>query len=204
MAKLRTSIREQLLNKINQRASWRWAKRGLYFLLFIGAFANFIANDKPYYCEYKGEWHSPLFKAIAVDLGLSKWPTDQVNLRWYEVDLENDYWPPVAYRPEQINIYQKFQSPFDDQKVERWQFRHMLGTDSLGHDTLAGLIWGTRFALIIGLASMLIATIIGLFLGSMAGFFGNDRWITSRAQRWSNRINSRSLRRLDGSASVIG
>lgn len=184
MAKSGKNIRSRLLEKINQRASWRWAKRGLYFLLFIGASANFLANNKPYYCEYKGEWYAPLFRAVAVDLGLAEWPNEQANRRWYELkELENDYWPPVAYRPDQIDIYRKFQSPFDEQKVERWQFRHWLGTDSLGHDTLSGLIWGTRIALIIGLASMLIAGTIGLFLGSLAGFFGNDRWITSRAQR---------------------
>lgn len=184
MADRNSSIYGRLLEKVNQRRSWRWAKRGLYVFLFIGLTANFLANDKPYYCEYEGEWHAPLFRAVAVDLGLAEWPADQVNRRWYELEeLENDYWPPVAYRPEQLNIYRKFQSPFDKQEVERWQFRHWLGTDNLGHDTLAGLIWGTRIALVIGLGSMLIASVIGLFLGSLAGFFGNDRFLTSRAQR---------------------
>ena len=184
MASTPTNLRKRLLAKINQRASWRWAKRGLYFLLFIAVFANFIANDKPYYCEYQGEWHAPLFRAIAVDLGLTKWPADQVNRRWYEIEeLENDYWPPVAYNPQRIDIYRKFQSPFAKQEVEHWSFRHWLGTDGLGRDTLASLIWGTRIAMVIGIASMLIATTIGLLLGSIAGFFANDRWLTTRAQR---------------------
>ena len=178
------SRRTRLLAKINQRASWRWAKRGLFFLIFIGVFANFIANDKPYYCEYQGEWYMPLFRAVAVDFGLAEWPADQLNWRWYELDgLENDYWPPVGYSPQRIDILRKYMSPLDEQEVERWQFRHWLGTDNLGRDTLASLIWGTRVALIIGIASMVIATFVGLLLGSLAGFFGNDRWLSSRAQR---------------------
>ncbi|MEL6658816.1 MAG: ABC transporter permease [Bacteroidota bacterium] len=184
MASAARTLRERLLAKINQRASWRWAKRGLYFLLFIAIFANFIANDKPYYCEYQGEWHAPLFRAIAVDLGLASWPADQATWRWYEIEaLENVYWPPIAYSPTRIDLYQKFQSPFAKQQVERWSFRHWLGTDGLGRDTLASLIWGTRIAMLIGIASMIISTIIGLFLGSIAGFFANDRWLTTRAQR---------------------
>ena len=184
MANTSTTFRERLLAKINQRASWRWAKRGLYFLLFIAVFANFLANDKPYYCEYQGNWHAPLFRSIAVDLGLASWPADQATWRWYEIkELENVYWPPVAYSPKRIDLYQKYQSPFAKQQVERWSFRHWLGTDGLGRDTLASLIWGTRIAMLIGIASMIIATAIGLLLGSIAGFFANDRWLTTRAQR---------------------
>ncbi len=184
MANTSTTFRERLLAKINQRASWRWAKRGLYFLLFIAVFANFLAIDKPYYCEYQGNWHAPLFRSIAVDLGLASWPADQATWRWYEIkELENVYWPPVAYSPKRIDLYQKYQSPFAKQQVERWSFRHWLGTDGLGRDTLASLIWGTRIAMLIGIASMIIATAIGLLLGSIAGFFANDRWLTTRAQR---------------------
>lgn len=126
----------------------------------------------------------PLFRAVAVDFGLTTWPADQINRRWYELnELKNDYWPPVAYTPQRIDIFNKFQSPFDQSKEVRWNFRHWLGTDGYGRDTMASMIWGTRIALQIGIFSMLIASLIGLFLGSLAGFFGNDRWLTSRAQR---------------------
>ncbi len=47
----------------------------------------------------------------------------------------------------------------------------LLGTDRLGRDILARLIQGGQVSLIIGVGSALIASMIGLILGSMAGYF---------------------------------
>jgi len=49
---------------------------------------------------------------------------------------------------------------------------HLLGTDSLGRDTLTRIIYGSRTSLIIGMAAIGIAIAIGLTLGLIAGFFG--------------------------------
>ncbi|MDK9694113.1 MAG: ABC transporter permease [Sulfurimonas sp.] len=46
-----------------------------------------------------------------------------------------------------------------------------LGTDRLGRDILARLIEGGKVSLIIGVGSAFIASMIGLLLGSMAGYF---------------------------------
>lgn len=48
---------------------------------------------------------------------------------------------------------------------------HLLGTDRLGRDILARLIEGGKVSLIIGVGSAFIASVIGLILGSMAGYF---------------------------------
>ena len=48
---------------------------------------------------------------------------------------------------------------------------HLLGTDRLGRDILARLIEGGKVSLIIGVGSAFIASVIGLLLGSMAGYF---------------------------------
>jgi ABC-type dipeptide/oligopeptide/nickel transport system permease subunit len=47
-----------------------------------------------------------------------------------------------------------------------------LGTDNLGRDVLARLVHGTRVSLTIGIAAMLTATVIGVFVGVLAGFYG--------------------------------
>ena len=47
----------------------------------------------------------------------------------------------------------------------------LLGTDRLGRDILARLMEGGQVSLIIGVGSAFIASIIGLLLGSMAGYF---------------------------------
>lgn len=48
---------------------------------------------------------------------------------------------------------------------------HLLGTDRLGRDILARLMEGGKISLIIGVGSAFIASVIGLILGSMAGYF---------------------------------
>lgn len=48
---------------------------------------------------------------------------------------------------------------------------HLLGTDRLGRDLLARLMEGGQVSLIIGVGSAFIASFIGLFFGSLAGYF---------------------------------
>ena len=50
-------------------------------------------------------------------------------------------------------------------------FEHFLGTDRLGRDILARLMEGGKISLTIGVGSAFIASLIGLILGSMAGYY---------------------------------
>jgi peptide/nickel transport system permease protein len=50
--------------------------------------------------------------------------------------------------------------------------RHTLGTDEFGRDILSRIIWGTRISLQVGLASVLVAFLIGVPLGIVAGVQG--------------------------------
>src|SRR4030095_78858 len=49
---------------------------------------------------------------------------------------------------------------------------HPLGTDDLGQDVLARMLYGGRISLAVGLSAMLIAIIAGTAVGALAGFFG--------------------------------
>lgn len=48
--------------------------------------------------------------------------------------------------------------------------RHLLGTDSLGRDVLARLLWGGRASLAVGLLSACGVLLIGVLVGALAGF----------------------------------
>ncbi len=50
--------------------------------------------------------------------------------------------------------------------------RHWLGTDELGRDLLTRLIYGGRMSLFMGFAPVVLATLIGGFLGIVAGYCG--------------------------------
>jgi ABC-type dipeptide/oligopeptide/nickel transport system permease subunit len=52
---------------------------------------------------------------------------------------------------------------------------HWLGTDALGRDTLSRIIYGTRTSLEIGLIVVSVACLVGIALGTLAGYYGG--WV---------------------------
>ncbi len=57
--------------------------------------------------------------------------------------------------------------PFSPPDADAW-----LGTDYLGRDVMAGLIYGGRATLTVGAVSALITIVIGVTVGALAGYFG--------------------------------
>lgn len=49
---------------------------------------------------------------------------------------------------------------------------HILGTDALGRDMWARLVYATRVSLSVGLVAVAIYTLIGTLLGAIAGYYG--------------------------------
>ena len=60
-------------------------------------------------------------------------------------------------------------------KPPAWQtggsWAHLLGTDAIGRDLLSRLIFGARLSLLIGMAVVAVAIVVGIALGLVAGFF---------------------------------
>jgi len=51
-------------------------------------------------------------------------------------------------------------------------WNHPFGTDALGQDVLARILWGGRISLAVGLVAAAVAILLGTTIGSIAGFFG--------------------------------
>ena len=58
---------------------------------------------------------------------------------------------------------------------------HYLGTDTLGRDVLSRIIFGSRVSLKVGFVAVGLATLIGLFIGALAGYYGG--WVDSALMR---------------------
>jgi peptide/nickel transport system permease protein len=151
---------------------WRRLKRSgtalsalvlLVPLLFCAVFADLLANDRPYAMTVDGVRYHPAFRGMLVDLGLARWPVPLVGLDFKSAAGPDAVFPPIPYRPSGIDLTDPLAPPSST---------HWLGTDKLGRDILAGMIHGARISLTIGIVAVGIATIIGVILGAVAGFFG--------------------------------
>lgn len=60
-------------------------------------------------------------------------------------------------------------------------FSHPMGTDMLGRDVLSRIIYGSRVSVYVGLVSMIMASLIGIPLGLISGYFG--RWVDQLIMR---------------------
>lgn len=75
-------------------------------------------------------------------------------------------------------LFAPFISPYEPSDIDQGNLLmppssgHWLGTDSLGRDLFSRIIWGARISLSVGLIAVGIATLTGLILGSLAGFYG--------------------------------
>ncbi len=69
----------------------------------------------------------------------------------------------APYKPLKINLDETLQDP---------SWRHLLGTDVNGRDTLSRVIYGAQTSLAVAFGAMAIAAVAGVILGLLAGYFG--------------------------------
>lgn len=88
-----------------------------------------------------------------------------------------------------VAVFAPFLSPYNPDDIDRKHIlvspdiHHPLGTDDLGRDVLSRMIWGSRISLAVGFVAVGIATVIGIFFGALAGYYGG----------WAERIIMRFI-----------
>jgi peptide/nickel transport system permease protein len=83
--------------------------------------------------------------------------------------------PLYPYDPEDISLREKLDPP---------STTHLMGTDDLGRDLLARILYGGRVSMAVGLLSTAVALIIGTFVGALAGFYGG--WLDNALMRFTD------------------
>ena len=85
--------------------------------------------------------------------------------------------PLIVQDPNTLEFEQVLESPSAD---------HYFGTDDVGRDQFARVIYGARVSLQVGVFSVLIAALVGVLAGVAAGYYG--RWVDSVIMRMVDAI----------------
>ncbi len=89
-------------------------------------------------------------------------------------------------------IFAPVLAPYDpyaqnlDDVLQQPGTHHLLGSDSLGRDTLSRIIYGSRITLLVGVGTVIIAAALGSVIGLIAGYFGG--WIFTIIMRFTDGI----------------
>jgi len=138
-------------------------KSGVALLLLLGLLAlaaPLLATDLPLLARGSGGVSSPALSAM---LGLEVAEFSDVMLR-----------APIPHAPNRIDLRDVLAPPSRG---------HWLGTDVMGRDLAARVLYGARVSLVVGLLSALFALLLGLPLGALAGYRGG----------WADAVVSRGL-----------
>ncbi|MBN9060829.1 MAG: peptide ABC transporter permease [Rhizobiales bacterium 65-9] len=205
------------LSPINRRriANFRANRRGywsfwIFAILFVvSLFAEFLANDRPLFVSYKGEWLYPVF----VDYPEEKFGGFLARTDYRDPVISNEIgahgfaiWPPVRFSYRTVNLDVPTPAPSaptwllsDEQcrpsaaKLDANKGRdpaslgcrdiewNWLGTDDQGRDLFARLIYGFRLSVLFGLVLAVASSVIGVAAGAVQGFFGG--WVDLIFQR---------------------
>jgi peptide/nickel transport system permease protein len=86
-----------------------------------------------------------------------------------------------------VSIFAPWLAPYDPNHIDLKQVlmapsqAHLLGTDTLGRDVFSRIIFGSRVSLKVGFVAVGLATLIGLLVGALAGYYGG--WVDSALMR---------------------
>lgn len=141
-------------------------------LMGVALFAPLLANDQPIACRYKGKLYFPAVVQVLHSVpGVDRLVPMPRPFRLPTFDAKRELkpgentdwvlWPVIGYGPLEVT----------DRFLARPSVQHWLGTDQVGRDVAGRMIHGTRVAVLVGFVSMGIATVIGVTLGALAGYY---------------------------------
>jgi len=131
-------------------------------LALVAVFADVLASDLPIACRWRGVVYvmpDVTHPAALAGVDVSRMQRERAPGDWLLPPL-------VAHGPTQEG------APSDALLAPLSSPGHPLGTDALGRDVFARVVYGARTALGLGLLASLALVVIGVILGALAGFVG--------------------------------
>ncbi|MGA7616612.1 MAG: ABC transporter permease [Thermoanaerobaculia bacterium] len=144
------------------RVAVRLAAVYLAALVLVALIAPLLANDEPLAMHTRSGWVLPFLRnRLAADALVRSAGAGAMVVH-----------APVPFSPNSIDLTRRLEPPSKS---------HLLGTDELGRDVLSRMIHGSRVSVTVGVCATAIALLVGILLGSLAGYYGGGvDWIISR------------------------
>lgn len=171
-------------------------KRGYYsFIILVvmimaSLFAELLINNRALIVHYEGEYFFPTYGDIipGATFGLDyNYETNYRELSTRFKAQGNGNWvlmPPVPFNAYENDLRQDTFPPFPPSARDR----HYLGTDAIGRDIVARLVYGFRIAIFFSLLLLVANYVIGVSIGSAMGYWGGkfDLFFQRIIEIWSN------------------
>lgn len=142
--------------------------------------AEFIANDKPLLVNYQGNYYFPILQAYPETTfgGIFETEANYKDPAVQQLIEADGYYlmPPIPFADQTPNVERTEPYPAPPNR-QNW-----LGTDDLGRDVLARILYGLRISLLFGLALTIAGAVIGIVVGAIQGYFGG--WVDLAGQRF--------------------
>jgi peptide/nickel transport system permease protein len=149
------------------------------FFWFVAIFAPLLANDRPVVAYVKGSLSFPVFTSENPGKSYEDWRSLRKHkglspLQKLDTKEGSGWliWPLVPYSSTEHDLLEILSPPSS---------KHWFGTDDRGRDVLSRMIYGARVSLSVGVVAVGIATVIGIVMGGLAGYFG--RWVDACINR---------------------
>lgn len=141
------------------------------FFLFIAIFATFLASPFPFVVfNNKSGLELPFSPFFAAFKAKKKIELEQIPFRTLAQKSQiSAVFAPVPFSPYEQNLDEILLAP------SLGRFGHYMGTDDVGRDIASRMIHGARNSMLVGLIAVFISLVIGIIVGSTAGFFGG--WV---------------------------
>ncbi|MDM8523555.1 ABC transporter permease subunit [Desulfococcaceae bacterium HSG8] len=182
------------LKKIKRFKSIRrgyWSFIIFVLMICISLSAEMLINKRAIVVHYEGGYYFPIYGDMipGTTFGLDyEYETNYRKLKdRFKAEESANNWvmmPIVPYGPYENDLREYEYPPFPPSLAER----HYLGTDIVGRDVVARLVYGFRIAIFFSLALLGINYVIGVSIGSAMGFWGGkfDLFFHRIIEIWSN------------------
>ncbi len=159
-------------------------------MILFSLSAEMFINSRALIVCYNGRYYFPTYGQMipGKNFGLDyDYETNYRNLKQYFVQEGKGNWvllSPVPYNAYENDLKDDAFPPFPP----CLKTRHFLGTDAVGRDVLARLVYGFRIAIFFSLGLLAADYLIGISIGCAMGYFGGkfDLFFQRIIEIWSN------------------